>query len=226
MADGAGSTSAASVGRASGRTAIRVRTASPRRPSSATTAARPMRIKPPVNALTPATMSVVPRVNSLIGMPNPMAAMPTAAITIPNKDNIIDMLTPRSAILGSGHDAMVTKEFWPRSAPIAITNVALPRPNPILINAGHDALTLATSALDDARHHAPCKRIQACRQDAARQARPAVAGGWRAGVARSKRRFDPLPGRPLRPNELTRNRGWHASVTHRPPPASPDRLII
>lgn len=43
---------------------------------------------------------------------------------------------------------------------------------------------------------------------------------------RSKRRFDPLPGRPLRPNELTRNRGWHASVTHRPPPASPDRLII
>jgi hypothetical protein len=177
MPDGAGSTSGASAGRASGRTAIRVRTASPRRPSSATTAARPMRIKPPVNALTPATMSVVPRVNSLIGMPNPMAAMPTAAITIPNKDNIIDMLTPRSAILGSGHDAMVTKEFWPRSAPIAITNVALPRPNPILINAGHDALTLATSALDDARHHAPCKRIQACRQNAGRQARPAVAGG-------------------------------------------------
>jgi hypothetical protein len=65
------------------------------------------------------------------------------------------MLTPRSAILGSGHDAMVTKEFWPRSAPIAITNVALPRPNPILINAGHDALTLATSTLDGARHHAP-----------------------------------------------------------------------
>lgn len=191
MAVGAGSTSAASAGRASGRTAIRVRTASPRRPSSATTAARPMRIKPPVNALTPATMSVVPRVNSLIGMPNPMAAMPTAAITIPNKDNIIDMLTPRSAILGSGHDAMVTKEFWPRSAPIAITNVALPRPNPILINAGHDALTLATSVLDDARHHAPCitrdasramhhapcKGIQACRQNAGRQARPAVAGG-------------------------------------------------
>jgi hypothetical protein len=79
-----------------------------------------------------------------------MAAMPTAAITIPNKDNTIDMLTPRSAILGSGHDAMVTKEFWPRSAPIAITNVALPRPNSILINAGHDALTLATSAPDDA----------------------------------------------------------------------------
>ena len=67
-----------------------------------------MRIKPPVKALTPATMSVVPRVNSLIGMPNPMAAMPTAAITIPNKDNNMDMFTPRSAILGSGHDAMVT----------------------------------------------------------------------------------------------------------------------
>src|SRR5437870_2393763 len=184
VVEAAGSTtSGASAGRAAGRGTIRVRTASARRPSSATTAARPIRIKPPVNALTPATMSVVPRVNSLIGMPNPMAAMPTAAITIPNKDNIIDMLTPRSAILGSGHDAMVTKEFWPRSAPIAITNVALPRPNPILINAGHDALTLATSALDDARHRAPCKRIQACKQNAGRQARPAVAGGmacrWR-----------------------------------------------
>lgn len=160
MVEAVGSTSGASVGRASGRTAIRVRTASPRRPSSATTAARPMRIRPPVNALTPATMSVAPRVNSLIGMPNPMAAMPTAAITIPNKDNIIDMMTPRSAILGSGHDAMVTKEFWPRSGPTAITNVARPRPNPILINAGHDALTLATSALDDAvitRHANPFK---------------------------------------------------------------------
>src|SRR5262249_2340164 len=98
----------------------------------------------------PATMSVVPRVNSLIGMPNPMAAMPTAAITIPNKDNSIDMFTPRSAILGSGHDAMVTKEFWPRSAPTAITNVSLRWPNPILINAGRDALTPATSALGDA----------------------------------------------------------------------------
>jgi hypothetical protein len=105
-------------------------------------------------------MSVVPRVNSLIGMPNPMAAMPTAAITIPNKDNNIDMFTPRSAILGSGHDAMVTKEFWPRSASTAITNVSLLWPNPILINAGRDALTPATSAPDDARHHAPCKRIQ------------------------------------------------------------------
>src|SRR5258708_27418164 len=131
-----------------------------------------MRIKPPVNALTPATMSVVPRVNSLIGMPNPMAAMPTAAITIPNKDNIIDMLTPRSAILGSGHDAMVTKEFWPRSAPIAITNVALPRPNPILINAAHDALTLATSVLDDAPPHAPSKPLQPPSQNPGRQAPP------------------------------------------------------
>jgi hypothetical protein len=45
---------------------------------------------------------------------------------------------------------MVTKEFWPRSAPTAITNVSLPWPNPILINAGRDALTAATSALDDA----------------------------------------------------------------------------
>jgi len=42
--------------------------------------------------------------------------MPTAAITIPNKDNIMDMLTPRSAILGSGHDTMVTLVF-PRGPP-------------------------------------------------------------------------------------------------------------
>src|SRR5215813_13498244 len=47
----------------------------------------------------------------------------------------------RSAVFGSGHDAMVTKEFRPRCGPTAITNVALPRPNPILINAGSDALT-------------------------------------------------------------------------------------
>src|SRR5262249_29229470 len=113
----ASATSGAAARRAPGRGAIRVRTASARRPSSATTAARPIRIKPPVNALTPATMSVVPRVNSLIGMPNPIAAMPTAASTIPNKDKITDMLTPRlyalprPAILGGGHDAMVTKEF-------------------------------------------------------------------------------------------------------------------
>jgi hypothetical protein len=119
-------------------------------------------------------------------MPNPMAAMPTAAITIPNKDNIIDMLTPRSAILGSGHDAMVTKEFWPRSAPIAITNVALSRPNPILINAGRDAPTPATSAGDDARHRASCKRIQACRQNAGRKAVRPLPGEWRAGVATLK----------------------------------------
>ncbi len=118
VVEAAGSTtSGASAGRAAGRGAIRVRTASARRPSSATTAARPIRIKPPVNALTPATMSVVPRVNSLIGMPNPIEAMPTAASTIPNKDKITDMLTPRlyalprPAILGNGHDAMVTKEF-------------------------------------------------------------------------------------------------------------------
>src|SRR5262249_59672766 len=48
---------------------------------------------------------------------------------------------PRPAVLGTGHDAMVTKEFWPRSAPIAITNVAGPRPNPILINTGRDEPT-------------------------------------------------------------------------------------
>src|SRR5262249_4641694 len=142
--EAAGSTtSGAWAGRPPGRTATGVRTASARRPSSATTAARPIRIKPPVNAVTPATMSVVPRVNSLIGMPNPIAAMPTAATTIPNKDKITDMLTPRRfyalprpAIPGTGHDAMVTKEFRPRSTPIAIRNVARQRPKPILINTG------------------------------------------------------------------------------------------
>ncbi len=125
VVEAAGSTtSGASAGRAAARGAIRVRTASARRPSSATTAARPTRIKPPVNALTPATMSVVPRVNSLIGMPNPIAAMPTAASTIPNKDKITDMLTPRLYAL-------------PRPA----TNVARPPPNPILINTGRDEPT-------------------------------------------------------------------------------------
>jgi hypothetical protein len=63
--------------------------------------------------------------------------------------------------------------------------VALPRPNPILINAGHDALTLTTSALDDAvitRHANAFKLAGKTR----RQARPAVAGGWRVGVATLK----------------------------------------
>jgi hypothetical protein len=119
-------------------------------------------------------------------MPNPMAAMPTAAITIPNKDNIIDMLTPRSAILGSSHDAMVTKEFWPRYAPIAITNVALPRPNPILINAGHGALTPATSALDDARHQRAMQTHSSLRQNAGRQAVRPLPGEWRAGAVTLK----------------------------------------
>src|SRR5262249_58185344 len=99
-------------------------------------------------------------------------------------------------------------------------------PNPILINAGREALTPAPSALDDGGHHAPCEH-STLRAKRCPTSRPAVGAGNRLpALLRSKRRFDPLPGRPLRPNELTRNRGWHASVTDRPPPASPDRLII
>ena len=37
-------------------------------------------------------------------------------------------------VLGSSHGAMVTEEFRPRPAPIAITNVAPQRPSPIVIN--------------------------------------------------------------------------------------------
>jgi hypothetical protein len=64
--------------------------------------------------------------------------------------------------------------------------VALPRPNPILINAGHDALTLATSVLDDARHHAPCHAFKlAGKTLAGKPVRP-LPGGWHAGVATLK----------------------------------------
>jgi hypothetical protein len=81
-------------------------------------------------------MSVVPSVNSLMGMPNPIAATPAAVTAMPNNDKIRDMFAPRPgpAILGSSHGAMVTKEFWPRCTPIAITNVTPRGSNPILIN--------------------------------------------------------------------------------------------
>jgi hypothetical protein len=114
----------------------RARIASRRRPNSATTVASPIKTKPPVKALTPATMSVVPSVNSLMGMPNPIAATPAAVTAMPNSDKIVAMFAPRPgpAMLGSSHGAMVIKEFWPRCTPIAITNVTARPSNPSLIN--------------------------------------------------------------------------------------------
>ena len=92
-----GGASTGSAPRAAGRATGRVFNASRRRPSSLTTAARPIRIKPPVSPVTPVTMSVVPRVNSLIGIPNPIAATPTAAIRMPSKYKITD-IRPRSTL--------------------------------------------------------------------------------------------------------------------------------
>jgi hypothetical protein len=71
-----------------------------------------------------------------MGIPNPIAATPAAATTMPNNDKMTDMLyaPPDRAVLGSSHGAMVSEEFRPRSALIAITNVALQRPDPIVIN--------------------------------------------------------------------------------------------
>jgi hypothetical protein len=68
-----------------------VRIVSLKRPSSATTAPSPIKTNPPVSAPTPATINVVPSVNSLIGMPNPIAATPAAATAMPNSDKITDM---------------------------------------------------------------------------------------------------------------------------------------
>jgi hypothetical protein len=74
-------------------------------------------------------MSVAPSVNSLIGMPNPIAATPAAATTIPSNVKIKDMRRPPT-LFGD----MVTKEFWPRSASAATTNMTWLRPNPIVLN--------------------------------------------------------------------------------------------
>src|SRR5262245_25357657 len=95
-AAGAGA-STDSAARAAGRATGRVFNASLTRPSSLTTAARPIRIKPPVSPVTPDTMSVVPRVNSLIGIPNPIAARPAAATRIPSKYKITDIHVPRDS---------------------------------------------------------------------------------------------------------------------------------
>jgi len=53
---------------------------------------------------------VVPRVNSLIGIPNPIAATPAAASTIPNNDKITDIYPSPSAnrLPRQSHGAMVT----------------------------------------------------------------------------------------------------------------------
>src|SRR6476659_8309797 len=108
--------STASGGRAAGLASGRVLSASVIRPSSATTAANPIRTKPPANPVVPARTSVVPRVNSLIGIPNPIAATPAAASTIPNNDKITDIYIQVPARTGyprQSHGAMVTKEFDP-----------------------------------------------------------------------------------------------------------------
>src|SRR3954471_1046858 len=107
--------STASGGRAAGLASGRVLSASVIRPSSATTAANPIRTKPPANPVVPARTSVVPRVNSLIGIPNPIAATPAAASTIPNNDKITDIYASPSAnrLPRQSHGAMVTKEFDP-----------------------------------------------------------------------------------------------------------------
>jgi hypothetical protein len=78
----------------------------------------------------------VPSVNSLMGIPNPIAATPAAATTMPNNDKMtaIFYAPPDPAVFGSSHGVMVSEEFRPRSTPIAITNVALQQPNPIVIN--------------------------------------------------------------------------------------------
>lgn len=52
---------------------------------------------------------------------------------------------------------MVSKEFRPRSAPIAITNVALQRPNPIVINRQG-----VTSARMEPRGHAVMSARKDC----------------------------------------------------------------
>jgi hypothetical protein len=83
------------------------------RASSLTTADRPIRMNPPVSAVVPPDISVAPRENSLNGMenPNPIAATPDAATTIPNINKtkaIAPMLGPTCVIGGGNRATMVT----------------------------------------------------------------------------------------------------------------------
>ena len=63
------------------------------RASSVTTADRPTSRSPPTTAKAPAKISVPPRLNSLIGMPNPTKAPPAAASSIPSTSRITDITT-------------------------------------------------------------------------------------------------------------------------------------
>ena len=66
------------------------------RASSVTTADRPISRSPPTTAKAPAKIRVAPRLNSLIGIPNPIKAPPAAASSIPSTSRITDItLTPR-----------------------------------------------------------------------------------------------------------------------------------
>ena len=65
-----------------------------------------------------------------------------------------------------------------------------------------------------------------CHQNASRQSPLSAIGATARPAGRTacaQTGLAPLPRRPPGPNELTRNRGWHAPVTHLP---RPDRLII
>ena len=82
--------SAASAGRATGRGTARAFSASATAPSSVTTADRPIRIRPPVSAVVPAMMDVVPRLNSLIVLPIRSWRCPRGD-HVPNISNVTDI---------------------------------------------------------------------------------------------------------------------------------------
>jgi hypothetical protein len=70
-------------------------------------------MNPPVSAVVPPDISVAPRVNSLNGMenPNPIAATPDAATTIPNISRtkaIAPTLGPTCPLGGGSRTTMVT----------------------------------------------------------------------------------------------------------------------
>ena len=63
-------------------------------------------------------MSVVPRVNSLIGIPNPIAATPAAATAMPNNDKITDMFASAPRLLAAAMVLWLAKNLIPfRSKP-------------------------------------------------------------------------------------------------------------
>ena len=68
---------------ATGRAPARGRSALAIWVSWSTAAARPIRIRPAATAMVPATIIVLPRLNSLIGIPKPIVTMPAAATRYP-----------------------------------------------------------------------------------------------------------------------------------------------